>query len=395
MDLLKLWRIGRFFGLGPPLDSSTSMQHQESHQPRPIKIGLIGASKVATYAVIWPSRLLPGRCQVVGVAARDPKVAIDYSRTHGIKRAYGSYQELIDDPEIDVVYVGLPNGLHGKWTKEAVRAKKHVLCEKPFAANSEEATDVWKSKAKQRSIVMSEAFHYRHHPLFQRLCDSVSPSNGQLGTIQRIDVNLLIPQWCFPLTDIRFDDVLAGGAMTDAGAYCAHISRWLAASSLGCSPTFPQFEMRVDSAAAKLVPSSATIDGAMIANWEAKLKSRQLGGGGAVVRGRLHASLRHTGLFPRSEVTVYGSNGSLQCRGFVTPFFGHIIEKDIKGKRRGAETAYGSNESTYLYQLDNFLTEIELGQRKDSDLDSIMNMRLIDDCYKAAGLSPRQPTSQA
>ena len=179
--------------------------------------------------------------------------------------------------------------------------------------------------------------------------------------------------------------------MMDAGAYCAHISRWLAASSLGCTPTTPTFEMIVESASVKLVPDSETIDGAMIANWKARVKSKPSLGS---VQGRFHASLIHQGLLPRTEVTVVGSNGSLQCRGFVTPFFGHMVQVDIKGQRRVIENAYGSNEPTYLYQLDQFIREIELGQTsKDSDLDSILNMRLIDDCYLAARLKPRQLTT--
>lgn len=183
--------------------------------------------------------------------------------------------------------------------------------------------------------------------------------------------------------------------MMDAGAYCAHISRWLAAASLGHPPTSPHFEIRVDSAAAKLVPESDTIDGSMIANWEARLKGKA---GSESIKGRMHASLRHNGLLPTSEVTIFGTKGSLQCRGFVAPFFGHVIELDVKGERRTTENAYGSNETTYYYQLDRFLTEIELGQGncKDSnlDLDSIQNMKLIDDCYKAAGLQPRKQTVQ-
>ena len=406
MELMKLWRIARFLGLGPPVVVADPPKPNTPPQ-RSVRIGLIGASKVATYAIIWPSRLMPHRCEVTAVAARDERKAYSYAKQHNIQRSYGDYDDLINDSEVDAIYIGLPNGLHGSIARRALQAGKHVLCEKPFSANEQEAVEVWGKASTVRppphthgakprdGLVMREAMHVSHHPLAHRLIEQVSPLTTPLGTIQRIDIDLLIPKWCFPLTDIRFDGNLAGGAMMDAGAYCAHMTRHLAAASLDIDPTSPHFKIEIDSAAAKLAPGSDTIDGAMIANWSARTK-------GKLVQGRFHASLMADCLLlPKTDVTVWGSEGSLKCRGFIVPFFGHRIELDLKdktkgGTRRVAETAYGSNESTYYYQLDNFLTEIELGTSKDSNpksaSDSILNMRLIDDTYRAAGLKPRQPT---
>jgi len=115
-----------------PADCSAHSPPQPNfHPPAPTK-------QVATYALIWPARRLAD-VEVVGVAARDPVRAQRYAAAHGLPRAYGCYEALVEDPTLDAVYVGLPNGLHGRWTAAALQAGKHVLCEKPFAANQEEA----------------------------------------------------------------------------------------------------------------------------------------------------------------------------------------------------------------------------------------------------------------
>ena len=113
----------------------------------PLRVGLIGASKVATYAAIWPARRLAGAVEIAGVAARDAARAEAYARAHRLPRAYASYEALLADEAIQAVYIGLPNGAHGRWAAAALAAGKHVLCEKPFAANADEARCVWAGRA--------------------------------------------------------------------------------------------------------------------------------------------------------------------------------------------------------------------------------------------------------
>jgi hypothetical protein len=126
----QLQRVANFFGgLGEPPPKTE----------RPLRVGVIGASTVATYALLWPARRLPD-VSVAAVATRDSvQRARDYARRHGIATAYGSYAELVADPTLDAIYVATPNGLHGEWAAAALRAGRHVLCEKPFAANAAEA----------------------------------------------------------------------------------------------------------------------------------------------------------------------------------------------------------------------------------------------------------------
>src|SRR5262249_55558375 len=146
--------------------------------------------------------------------------AKEFAARHRIPRSYGGYPELLADPDVDAVYIPLPNGLHGRWTLAALAAGKHVLCEKPFTANAGEALRVAEAAARTDQVVM-EAFHYRYHPLAARMAAIVS--SGELGTLREIRTAV-----CFPLPrfgDIRYQWDLAGGALMDAGCYAVHMAR--------------------------------------------------------------------------------------------------------------------------------------------------------------------------
>jgi predicted dehydrogenase len=152
------------------------------------------------------------------VGSRDAARAEAYARERGIARAHGSYEDLLADPDVDAVYVSLPNGLHVEWTIRALEAGKHVLCEKPFdrrPAEVERAFDVAESKG----LVLSEAFMWRHHPQTKRLVellDRVAP------------VKLVRAAFSFPLDrpgDVRWDASLDGGSLMDVGCYCVSAIR--------------------------------------------------------------------------------------------------------------------------------------------------------------------------
>src|ERR1041384_7462672 len=134
-----------------------------------VRIGCLGAATIAPMALVKPARAGPG-AEVVAVAARDRARADGFARKHGVAKAYGSYDELIADPDIDAVYIPLPNGLHGRWMLAALAAGKHVPCENPFPANAEEAEQVRAAAAATDRVVM-EAFHWRYHPLAARMLE--------------------------------------------------------------------------------------------------------------------------------------------------------------------------------------------------------------------------------
>ncbi|EFJ45147.1 hypothetical protein VOLCADRAFT_118462 [Volvox carteri f. nagariensis] len=393
--------------------------------------------------MIWPARRVP-QAEVVAVAARDGERARDYAKQHGIARSYGSYEALLADPDIDAVYVGLPNGLHGHWTRAALKAGKHVLCEKPFTANEEEAREV-QALARSRGLVCREAFHYREHPLMEHLhrllgsmsslCTDSSPkavgkqqhlqqqqhhgkfheeaSGGVLGRLKSVDVAVLIPKWVFGGANIRFQETLAGGAAMDAGCYCIHAIR----SLVGGQPT-------VESATAVMAPKSQVVDAAM----SGTLRWRE--GSNAGLHASFRASLQHDGLFPISTIDVRGDKGHLHCSNFIMPVFGNVVRLTTtspavesgagsnsigNGSNKTTTTVtrvYGSGESTYFYQLSRFVRDVGTVKdaAKDDDAgalvaastiladdaaDSIANMHLLDEVYLAAGLAPRLPSSQS
>ncbi|MFL5931465.1 MAG: Gfo/Idh/MocA family protein [Gaiellaceae bacterium] len=164
--------------------------------------------------------------EVIAVGSRDTARAESYAREHGIDRGYGRYETLLEDDEVDAVYISLPNGLHVEWTIRALEAGKHVLCEKPMSrhlAEVERAFDL----AEAYGLVLSEGFMWRHHPQTSRLVQLVS--DGAIGPLR-----LVRAVFSFPLaiergpSDARFDPELDGGAMMDVGCYCVSAIRLLA-----------------------------------------------------------------------------------------------------------------------------------------------------------------------
>src|SRR5215813_2420189 len=141
-------------------------------------------------ALVAPARRVP-EASVVAIAARDPERARRFATRHGIPRVHPSYDALLADPDVDAVYVPLPNALHCRWTIRALEAGKHVLCEKPFAATAAEA-EAMAAAAARAGRVLVEAFHYRYHPLFARLQAILAA--GDLGEVRHVEAHL-----CFPI----------------------------------------------------------------------------------------------------------------------------------------------------------------------------------------------------
>src|SRR6267154_1306360 len=133
---------------------------------RPLRFGILGAARIAPEALIKPAQK-SSDAEVVAIAARNPARAREFADTHGIGRVHASYEDLVADPDLDVVYNPLPNSLHCEWTIAALRAGKHVLCEKPIASNALEAERMART-ADETGQILGEAFHYRYHPLFFR-----------------------------------------------------------------------------------------------------------------------------------------------------------------------------------------------------------------------------------
>ncbi|MGA2613360.1 MAG: Gfo/Idh/MocA family oxidoreductase [Spirochaetia bacterium] len=156
------------------------------------------------------------------VASRSREKAAAFARESGIPRAYGSYEELLADKEIEAVYIPLPNHMHAEWVKKCADAGKHVLCEKPFALDAHEAEDAIRH-AEKRGVRVMEAFMYRFHPQWQRAREIVKA--GELGSVHSVHT-----LFAFMLTDpsnIRNVLSMGGGGLPDIGCYAVSTARFI------------------------------------------------------------------------------------------------------------------------------------------------------------------------
>jgi predicted dehydrogenase len=326
-----------------------------------IKIGILGAANIAPAALIRPAHRT-GKAEVVVIAARDASKAHTYANKHKIPRIADSYEAILADEEINAVYIPLPNGLHGQWVIKALAAGKHVLVEKPFTANADEARLVTEAAAAHPGLVVMEAFHYQFHPLAKRLVEIVQ--SGELGTIVEIDMAFSAP--LAKRGDIRYQLGLAGGATMDMGCYPISLLRLLAAGP------------RVISAAAKL--SSPGVDRAMDARFS-------LPEGGTA---RIRCSMFSSSVL-RLHVEVKGSEGTLKVFNPFAPQFGHRVRIETAS---GTRKERFSRKATYDYQLEAFAAAVEDGAPYPTTaVDAIRTMELIDGIYTAAGLPIRLPST--
>jgi predicted dehydrogenase len=325
----------------------------------PVRIGILGAARITPTALIKPARD-NDEAVVAAVAARDVSRAQAFAAKHGIGRVHDSYEALIADPDIDALYNPLPIGLHGRWTRAALDAGKHVLCEKPFTANAAEAREVAEVAARSDRVVM-EAFHYRYHPCAARVEEIIA--SAELGRLQRVDA-----QWCFwmpKLSHNRYNYDLAGGALMDLGCYAVDMVRRFGGST-------PE----VVAAHAKL--RGPNVDRAMTAELRFA--------GGHI--GRIHCSM-WSAAPPRLTVRVVGDRGELRLNPLIP--FQRFSVRSTAGKR---VENYTAGRSTYGHQLDAFVAAVLRGAPvKTTPEEAIENMTVIDAIYRAAGLPLREPAA--
>ncbi|MEO8261684.1 MAG: Gfo/Idh/MocA family oxidoreductase [Pseudolysinimonas sp.] len=323
-----------------------------------LRIGILGAARISKDALIKPARKVDG-VDVTTVAARDPKRAAEAAARHGIPNTHASYEALLADPDVDAVYIPLPNGLHGRWTIAAIEAGKHVLCEKPFTANAAEARDVAKA-ADASSVVVMEAHHASHHPQTLRAAELVR--DGVLGELIGVEASFIVPMP--PSSDIRWNPALAGGSLMDLGCYPV---RWLR-DVVGVQPT-------VTSAKAK---DRNGVDASM----DARLDF-------AGTPGRVRAAMwDRKGLVISAEVV--GTKGRMKVRMPYAPQVRGRIKVDGPDLRL-REPA--QSKASYTFQLEDFRDAVVSGGPNITDSHAaVETMETIDAIYLAAGMTVRQPS---
>jgi D-xylose 1-dehydrogenase (NADP+, D-xylono-1,5-lactone-forming) len=187
---------------------------------KPVRFGFLSTARINRRLLAAAAK--SERAEVVGVASRDASRAEAYAVEHGIARSYGSYEALLGDPDIDAVYISLPNSLHVEWSVRALTAGKHVLCEKPLTRSPEEAEEAFDA-AERAGRVLMEAFMWRHSPQTAKLVQLVE--GGVIG-----ELRLVRATFSFPVEgrrNIRLDPELEGGALMDVGTYGVSAARLL------------------------------------------------------------------------------------------------------------------------------------------------------------------------
>jgi predicted dehydrogenase len=330
-----------------------------------IRIGLLGTAKVAEYGLV-KAAANTGEVALVAVAARDGGKAAHYADKHGIAASYCGYQRLLDQPDIDAVYLPLSNHVHEEWAIKALQAGKHVLCEKPLAPNAASADRI-RQEAARHQLVIWEGFAFRHHPFWQRVL-SLLP---ELGEIKHIQAN-----YCMPIPDkswnvYNYDH--AGGSMMDTGCYTVNMARQIAQHA---SNGDKGLEPNVTSATALLLKGDARIDRAMQAHLD----------WGNGMTGAIHSSIWSRSLV-KISLHVQGEHGSLHAYNPILPWFWNRITLKKAGKTVREKIAGGT---TFEYQLRNFAEAVQAAATPEQRLDdAVSNMRVIDEIYRKAGLPLR------
>ncbi len=177
---------------------------------------MLGAAGIADRSVI-PAIAASSNGRLIAIASRDQARAREMASRHGFSRASGSYEELVEDPDVDAIYIPLVNNLHREWTLRAVAAGKHVLCEKPLAMNAAEAEEMGKA-ADQAGVRLMEAFMYRFHPRPRDFIEALEePAYVQASFGFSFDEP----------DNYRMKKELGGGALLDVGCYTVSVARWI------------------------------------------------------------------------------------------------------------------------------------------------------------------------
>jgi len=330
----------------------------------PLRIGILGAARIAGAAIAVPARTTGAR--LVAVAARDRARAEAFAAEHGVERVHGSYQEVLDDPEVEVVYNPLANSLHGPWNLAAIAAGKHVLTEKPSASNATEAALV-RDAARERGVVLMEGFHYLFHPVTQRMHQLLE--KGELGELRRVETTMVMPPPADE--DPRWSLPLAGGALMDVGCYAVHAQRLLAPWAGGLP--------KLVNAKAGERKRNPGVD-----EWlDAELEFPN----GATGTARCSMAAEQVEFSCR----IIGTRGEAFAPNFVLP---HQDDKVMIKTREDTWVEHLGRKTSYTYQLEAFAGHLRNGAALPINADdAVATMELIDDCYRAAGMQPRPSSS--
>jgi predicted dehydrogenase len=319
-----------------------------------LRFGVLGAARITPAALVAPAAKLPS-VEITRVAARDRGRAEAFAAEHGIGAVSAGYAEVVSADDVDVGFNPLPNSQHAEWTIAALQAGKDVLCEKPLGSNAAEAAEMVEV-ARTEGRVLGEAFHYRYHPLFERLLAIVA--SGAIGDIERIEASFAV---AIGRPDIRWDYALAGGSLMDLGCYPVSWVRHVP----GEEPT---------------VVSAEAVEGAE--KIDASITAELAFPSGAT--GRISSAMDRG---PVISLTVTGTDGTIEVENPLAPQGGNALTVTTGHGTTSGQVDAGA---TYEHMLRAFVDHVIHGTPYPTQgADSVANMAVIDAVYEAAGLPPR------
>ncbi|RYP17996.1 hypothetical protein DL765_004215 [Monosporascus sp. GIB2] len=385
-----------------------------------LRFGILGAAKIAPMALIWAARSHP-EVIVQAVAARDRVRAEEFAKKHGIPDVRDTYQEILDDVDIDAIFIPLPNGLHYEWAARSIRAGKHVLLEKPSVNNEMEAKMLFNmpelAPSRPGAPILLEAFHSRFHPALHKFLTFVQP-----GDVVHVHTDSMVPWWFTGKDDLEYNFALGGGCIMALGTYNLAVLRMIFGAEpdeclacdttvLGdgvhdrCDSTFSaQFRFPnggVGEATSTLrgplwwKPSEARVthrevvvpDGTLPPDQEKVLQRT------VTLHGFMHAVLWHR-IDVRDAYVIRGVADRQPVRTWVKL----SSHKAYTGKGAGAGLADLPGEDwwmSYRHQLEAFVNRIK-GRKTHywvTGEDSIKQMRMVDMAYEKSGLGLRLTSS--
>ena len=334
---------------------------------RPLGVGILGAAGIVERAIVEPARELDG-VRVVAIGARDPERARALADRLEVPES-GDYQSVLDNPDIDLVYLPLPSTVQAQWAVRALQAGKNVLCEKPLSANGTTAARIAEAAdaVGRRAFV---GFHYRMHGFTRRLLEVLD--SGVLGQIRRVEFDFSIPHFVVKPGNIRLDGDLGGGSFMDVGCYAVDLMRaaWgeptvVSAESV-LSADDPRIDLQTDAVLALAGGIPAYVRSSFIGDDEGSMSLR-----------------------------VTGEAADLVATSVIVPQWGAVVRVTADDRVLIEEKAE-DGENSYARQLEHVAASLRDGT--PSPLDArlgVGTMRVIDDVYRAAGLQPRWTTARS
>ncbi len=321
-----------------------------------IRWGIISTANIARDQLI-PAMKAARDNIVLAVASRDADKARAFADDLGIERAYGSYEALLADPDIDAIYNPLPNNGHAPWSIAAARAKKPTLVEKPIALNAVEAQQVVDA-FRAEDVLLAEAFMYRYHP--QHATVKTMIEQGAIGKPNLIDVAFTYSLAESEADNVRLKRELGGGGLLDVGCYCVNLCRMIAGrepESVTAQAVYGK-QSDVDEV---FVGTLAFPDG-LLAHFDCGMRSRW-----------------------RNEFTVSGPDGNVTVDyAFRQPPTGEAIIH-IRRTNADAETIHMPPVNQYVVMIEDFADAVREGRKMTYDpLDSVRNMVVLDALDRAA-----------